>query len=63
MLPTQMFFDDDDLIETDTLTTSNNYLGCDNNYFSENIAPTTNDDVFAFEVEEVVQTVTMSHIV
>ena len=49
-------FDDDDLIETDTLTPPNNWFCCDNNDVSENVVPTTNAGDFALKAEEVVQT-------
>ena len=43
-------FDEDYLIETDTLTPSNNWFGCDNKDFSENVVPTINAGEFAFKV-------------
>ena len=48
-------FDEEDIIETNYLIPSNNWFGCDNNYFSENVVPTTNAGEFSFKVEEVVQ--------
>ena len=49
-----MFYDDD-IIETNPLTNTNNWFGCDKNDVYENVVPTTNAGDFAFEVEEVVQ--------
>ena len=48
-------FDDNNIIGINPLITSNNWFGCDNNYFSENVVPTTNAGEFSFKVEEVVQ--------
>ena len=44
-------FDDDDQIETDPLTSSISWFGCDNNDISENVVPTTNTGIFSSEVE------------